>query len=76
MIRPLSRTALILDIVGAALLFLVLTPTSVVFYGPSTGGGVIQGASIGAVVVAAVLAYEVWFLFFSGSPFDQRTGRH
>ena len=27
------------------------------------------------VVVAVLLAYEVWFLFFSGSPFDQRSGR-
>lgn len=57
MIRPLSRTALILDIVGAALLFLVLTPTSVVFYGPTTGGTVIQGTSAGAVVVAGILMF-------------------
>jgi hypothetical protein len=28
------------------------------------------------VVVAVLLAYEGWFLFFSGSPFDQRSGRH
>jgi hypothetical protein len=27
------------------------------------------------VTVVAVLAFEVWFLFFSGSPFDQRSGR-
>ena len=26
-------------------------------------------------VVGAVLAFEVWFLFYSGSPFDSRTGR-
>lgn len=57
MIRPLSRTALILDIVGAALLFLVLTPTSVVFYGPTTGGTVIQGTSAAAVVVAGILMF-------------------
>lgn len=57
MIRPLSRTALVLDIVGAALLFLVLTPTSVVFYGPTTGGTAIQGTSAGAVVVAGVLMF-------------------
>lgn len=57
MIRPLSRTALILDIVGAALLFLLLTPTSVVFYGPTTGGAVVQGTSVGAVVVAGILMF-------------------
>lgn len=57
MIRPLSRTALILDIIGAALLFLLLTPTSVVFYGPTTGGTVIQGTSVGAVVVAGILMF-------------------
>jgi hypothetical protein len=27
------------------------------------------------VVIAAVVAFEIWFFFFSGSPFDQRTGR-
>jgi hypothetical protein len=27
------------------------------------------------MVVLAVLAFEAWFFFFSGSPFDQRTGR-
>ena len=27
------------------------------------------------VVVAAVIAFEAWFLFFSGSPLDGRTGR-
>ena len=26
-------------------------------------------------VVLVILAFEVWFFFFSGSPFDQRTGR-
>jgi len=28
-----------------------------------------------AVVVAGVIAFEVWFFFFSASPLDQRTGR-
>jgi hypothetical protein len=28
------------------------------------------------VVVATILAFEYWFLFLSGSPFDQRSGRH
>ena len=27
------------------------------------------------MVIAAVLAFEIWFFFFSGSPIDQRTGR-
>lgn len=27
------------------------------------------------VVVATVLAFEIWFLLFSGSPLDQRSGR-
>lgn len=27
------------------------------------------------MVVLAVIAFEIWFLFYSGSPFDQRTGR-
>jgi hypothetical protein len=26
-------------------------------------------------VVAAILAFEIWFFFFSGSPIDQRSGR-
>lgn len=26
-------------------------------------------------VVVAVVAFEIWFFFFSGSPIDQRTGR-
>ncbi|MFK3676545.1 sensor histidine kinase [Microbacterium sp. NPDC090218] len=57
MIRPLSRTALTLDIVGAALLFLVLTPMSLVFYGPGTGNVAIGGAAVVAVVFAAVLMF-------------------
>ena len=57
MIRPLSRTALILDIVGAALLFLVLTPMSVVFYGPGTGNQAINGVAVGAVAVAGFLMF-------------------
>jgi uncharacterized membrane protein YhaH (DUF805 family) len=28
-----------------------------------------------AVVIVAVALFEVWFFFFSGSPFDQRSGR-
>jgi signal transduction histidine kinase len=56
-IRPLSRTALALDIVGATLLFLVLMPTSLVFYGPGTGNTAIGGISVVAVVFAAVLMF-------------------
>lgn len=57
MIRPLSRTALALDIVGATLLFLVLMPMSLVFYGPGTGNTTIGGMSVVAVVFAAVLMF-------------------
>ncbi len=57
MIRPLSRTALILDIVGAALLFLIFVPMSIVFYGPGTGNGPLGGAAVVAVVFAAVLMF-------------------
>lgn len=49
--------ALTLDIVGAALLFLVLTPMSLVFYGPGTGNTAIGGAAVVAVVFAAVLMF-------------------
>lgn len=28
-----------------------------------------------AMVVLAVVLFEIWFFFFSGSPFDQRSGR-
>ena len=28
-----------------------------------------------AIVIVAVLAFEVWFFFYSGSPIDQRSGR-
>jgi hypothetical protein len=27
------------------------------------------------VAVAAIIAFEIWFFFFSGSPIDQRSGR-
>ena len=57
MIRPLSRTALVLDIVGAALLFVILTPFSVVFYGPGTIGEGITGAAVASVVVAGILMF-------------------
>jgi hypothetical protein len=28
-----------------------------------------------SMVVLAVVLFEVWFFFYSGSPFDQRSGR-
>lgn len=55
MIRPLSRTALVLDILGAVLLFVVLTPMSVVFYGPVTGGPEVHGLALAGLIVASVL---------------------
>jgi len=27
------------------------------------------------MVLAAILAFEIWFFFYSGSPIDERTGR-
>lgn len=51
-IRPLSRTALVLDIVGAALLFLIFTPLSAVFYGPS-----VPEAPVAGMVVASILMF-------------------
>lgn len=57
MIRPLSRTALALDIVGAALLFIILTPFSVAFYGPGAGTAEVQGGTVAAVVVAGILMF-------------------
>lgn len=57
MIRPLSRTALILDIVGAVLLFVIFTPMSVVFYAPPVTGEPVAGAAVAAVVVAGLLMF-------------------
>nr|WP_201469007.1 histidine kinase [Microbacterium hydrocarbonoxydans] len=57
MIRPLSRTALVLDIVGAALLFVILTPFSIAFYGPDAGNAANPVASAGAVGLAGLLMF-------------------
>lgn len=57
MIRPLSRTALVLDIVGAALLFVILTPFSIVFYGPGAGNVANPVASAGAIAVSGLLMF-------------------
>ncbi|MCE7481878.1 MULTISPECIES: sensor histidine kinase [Microbacterium] len=56
MIRPLSRTSLVLDIVGAFVLFAVLVPTSLAFYAPGNLSTTVpEAVGIGGLVVAAVL---------------------
>ncbi|WP_314425226.1 histidine kinase [uncultured Microbacterium sp.] len=57
MIRPLSRTALVLDIVGAALLFVILTSFSVAFYGPGASSVDVPTTSTVAIVVAGLLMF-------------------
>jgi len=55
-IRPLSRTSLVLDIVGAFVLFAVLVPTSLAFYAPGNLSTTVpEAVGIGGLVVAAVL---------------------
>lgn len=56
MIRPLSRSALVLDILGAIVLFAVLTPLSLVFYAP---GGLSSLTSEWLAIVALVAAAVV-----------------
>lgn len=56
MIRPLSRTALVLDIVAAFALFAVLTPASLAFYAPGSLTSLVpEAAAIIAVIVAGAL---------------------
>ena len=55
MIRPLSRTALTLDIVGAVLLFIVFTPISVVFYAPNPSE--LAAPAVAALVVSSILLF-------------------
>lgn len=57
MIRPLSRTALVLDILGAVLLFATLTPMSLAFYGPGSLSfiGISEAAGIAAMVLAGAI---------------------
>ncbi|HWK76442.1 sensor histidine kinase [Microbacterium sp.] len=56
MIRPLSRTALVLDIVGAFVLFAVVMPTSLAFYAPgSLSPLVAEPVGIAAALIAGVL---------------------
>jgi len=57
-IRPLSRTALVLDIVGSVAAFLLLTPLSLVFYAPGQlSTTVAETVGITALIVAAVLQF-------------------
>lgn len=56
MIRPLSRASLVLDIVGAFVLFALLTPASLAFYAPGNVSATAPEAiGIAAVIVAALL---------------------
>ncbi|WP_460797046.1 sensor histidine kinase [Microbacterium sp. GXF0217] len=57
MIRPLSRTALVLDIVGAVLLFVILMPVSLAFYAPGTLSfiGVSEAVGVAAMVLAGAI---------------------
>ncbi|MGV2984436.1 sensor histidine kinase [Microbacterium sp. AGC85] len=55
-IRPLSRTSLVLDIVGAFVMFALLTPTSLVFYAPGNLSTTVpEAVGIAGLVIAAVL---------------------
>ncbi|GGD87017.1 two-component sensor histidine kinase [Microbacterium murale] len=57
-IRPLSRTSLILDIVGAFVLFAVLVPTSLAFYAPGNLSTTVpEAVGIAGLVVAGVLQF-------------------
>ena len=56
MIRPLSRTSLVLDIVGAFVLFAVLTPVSLAFYAPGALSPIVSEAvGITVLIIAALL---------------------
>lgn len=56
MIRPLSRAALVLDIVGAFVLFALLTPVSLAFYGPGNlSATMAEGVDVVMLLIVAVL---------------------
>ncbi|WP_194420436.1 sensor histidine kinase [Microbacterium abyssi] len=56
MIRPLSRASLVLDIVGAFVLFALVVPGSLAFYAPgSLSTSTSDAVAIAAVVVAGLL---------------------
>lgn len=56
MIRPISRSALAFDVVGAALLFLLFTPLSMAFYSGGTRP-VMPAVAAVAIFIAAVLMF-------------------
>ena len=58
MIRPLSRTSLVLDIVGAFVGFALMTPLSLAFYAP---GGLSTTVPETAAVIALVVAGALQF---------------
>ena len=43
--------------------------------GPTGGSLSALDVVLITVTVAVVLAFEIWFMFYSGSPLDQRSGR-
>lgn len=56
MIRPLSRSALILDVVGAFVVFALLAPLSLAFYAPGAVSTTVpEAAGIAGLIVAALL---------------------
>ncbi|WP_144794896.1 sensor histidine kinase [Microbacterium paludicola] len=56
MIRPLSRTALVLDIVGAFVLFALTVPVSLAFYAPGNLSPIVSDAvGIGILFLAGTL---------------------
>ena len=58
MIRPLSRTSLVLDIVGAFALFAILTPSSLAFYAPGAPATALpEVVGVSTLIVAAVLQF-------------------
>ncbi len=57
MIRPLSRTGLVLDIVGAVLLFALLTPLGIVFYAPQPGMEASSAGSAIGLVASSVFLF-------------------
>ncbi|WP_417510305.1 sensor histidine kinase [Microbacterium sp.] len=56
MTRPLSRAALVLDIVGAFVLFAVVAPLSLVFYAPGSMSAIAsESVSVSVVMIAGLL---------------------
>ncbi|MGY1552863.1 sensor histidine kinase [Microbacterium sp. A588] len=58
MIRPLSRTSLVLDVVGSFVLFAILTLTSLAFYGSGNlSTTMTEAVGVIALVIAGVLQF-------------------